>query len=102
LAILLVYTGNGSQSKREAVEIGNKRTATSSKIITGTVKKIPYYYCSGSQQHLALLYGAKFAKEDWKTSRLLIPVLPVMHQRALDAHHCAHTSARQPHIKTLA
>jgi hypothetical protein len=33
---------------------------------------------------------------------LLIPVLPVTHQRALDAHHFAHTNARQPLTRTLA
>ncbi len=33
---------------------------------------------------------------------VLIPVLPVTHQRALNAHHFAHTSARQPLTRTLA
>jgi hypothetical protein len=33
---------------------------------------------------------------------MLIPALPVMHQRALNAHPFAHTSAQQPHIRTLA
>jgi hypothetical protein len=32
---------------------------------------------------------------------MLIPVLPVTHQRALDAHHFANTSARQPLTRTL-
>jgi hypothetical protein len=32
---------------------------------------------------------------------VLIPVLPATHQRALDAHHFAHTSARQPLTRTL-
>jgi hypothetical protein len=33
---------------------------------------------------------------------VLIPVLQVTHQHALDAHHRAHTNARQPLIRTLA
>ncbi len=37
-----------------------------------------------------------------ETHELLIPAMPVTHQRALNAHHFAHTSARQPHIRTLA
>jgi hypothetical protein len=38
---------------------------------------------------------------DCMMDALLIPVLPVTHQRALDAHHFAHTSARQPLNRTL-
>jgi hypothetical protein len=54
-----------------------------------TLKKsgqiIPYYYCSAkgtNKQHLVLLHGSKFTKEDWKTSGIfdsfcLIPNLSV-------------------------
>jgi hypothetical protein len=70
LLAIFVYAASGtsSQTKMEAVAFGTKTTANESEIMTGTVKNIPYYHCSGSQQHLVLLHGAKFTKEDWKTS----------------------------------
>jgi hypothetical protein len=74
LLAIFVYAASSSTSsqiKMEAVEIGTKTTTNASEILTWTVKNIPYYHCSGSQQHLVLLHGAKFTKEDWKTSGIL-------------------------------
>lgn len=47
------------------------------KISTGQHRNIPYYFCTGKRSaledvvNLVLLHGAKFTKEDWKTSGLL-------------------------------
>ena len=47
------------------------------KISTGSHRNIPYYFCTGKRAsyedvvNLVLLHGAKYTKEDWKTSGLL-------------------------------
>lgn len=84
---LFLYSANGNHAqettKGSAVveEVGSKRASSSGsteKIIisSGSVNSIPFYHCGtenniNENKHLVLLHGAKFTKEDWKTSGIL-------------------------------
>ena len=55
----------------------SKKTLEPVTISTGSHRNIPYYFCKGKRASyedvvdLVLLHGAKFTKEDWKTSGIL-------------------------------
>lgn len=81
--VLFLYAVNANTSsrtttskpaERQSVAMGTKRTFESNQlpVVSGsTINNIDYYYCHGSEQHLVLLHGARFTKEDWKTSGIL-------------------------------
>lgn len=74
LLALILYSANGkraSQNNDAVVEMGIKQASGSSDIVSGNVNEIDYYHCAGNRKHLVLLHGAKFTKEDWKTSGIL-------------------------------
>jgi len=80
LASIFFYTRSDSETRPNAsAEIGTKYGSSSSELVTGTVDGVAYYHCFGSgdtsssakTQHLVLLHGARFTKEDWKTSGIL-------------------------------
>jgi hypothetical protein len=83
LLTLCIYSANGNQARENTgagVELGSKRASSgSAAIVSGSVNGIPYYHCAGTgtgtgtgtEQHLVLLHGARFTKEDWKTSGIL-------------------------------
>ena len=74
LLAVFLYSANGnrvSKNNDTVMEIGIKQMPGSSDIVTGTVNEIDYYHCAGTTKHLVLLHGAKFTKEDWKSSGIL-------------------------------
>jgi pimeloyl-ACP methyl ester carboxylesterase len=74
LATYLYMASMTTKSTPNEFEAVAAKFADSSSIQTGAVNDIPYYHCSGAGsdvKHLVLLHGAKFTKEDWKTSGLL-------------------------------
>ena len=46
-------------------------STVSSTIESGIVSGIAYYHCGGSEEHLVLLHGAAFSKEEWNSSGIL-------------------------------
>ena len=74
LLALIMYSANGnrvSKNKDTVMEMGTKQISGSSDIVSGTVNDIEYYHCAGNTKHLVLLHGAKFTREDWKSSGIL-------------------------------
>lgn len=74
LAMYLYMTNTTTKSTPNEFEAVESKTIDSSSIRSGTVNGIPYYHCSGAGsdvKHLVLLHGAKFTKEDWKTSGIM-------------------------------
>ncbi len=71
---LFIYTSNSTASRakhNQFVDVGTKQVSGSKEVSTGTVTNIDYYHCVGNERHMVLLHGARFTKEDWKTSGIL-------------------------------
>ena len=56
-------------------EVKTKKDIETNEIVQGVVNEIPYYHCAGNGEDavldVVLLHGARFTKEDWKTSGIL-------------------------------
>lgn len=69
--------GSNKVGNGESVSPNMVRSSGDGEIVTGRVDDIAYYHCVATTvnedptRHLVLLHGAKFTKEDWKTSGIL-------------------------------
>jgi hypothetical protein len=51
-----------------------KEVSSDSTIVSASIQGVPYYHCDGRGNnvvHMVFLHGARFSKEDWKTSGIL-------------------------------
>jgi hypothetical protein len=56
------------------VVVGTKVASSDATIVSASIQGVPYYHCDGHGNnvvHMVFLHGAKFTKEDWKTSGIL-------------------------------
>jgi pimeloyl-ACP methyl ester carboxylesterase len=63
-----------SSKRSQTVEFDKRKedvSSESSEIVSGTASGIAYYHCGGSEEHLVLLHGAAFSKEEWNSSGIL-------------------------------
>jgi len=66
---------NGTKLKPESALI-NIETGNVMYSVYGETHKVPYYHCASNlspdkSHHLVLLHGARFTKEDWKSSGII-------------------------------
>lgn len=68
------------QNFNARTERAKKETQLQSGVVTysvyGDIQEVPYYHCASSysadnSHHLVLLHGARFTKEDWKSSGIM-------------------------------
>lgn len=87
LALFVLWTsmigsGAGQSSSSDASKSSlahSKDSSAASQITEGTLGSTPYYHCgpgtnvdsSSEIKHIVLLHGARFTKEDWKSSGIL-------------------------------
>ena len=97
---LLLLSLNSSSSKGESeVQTTEQYSSQTPSIQKGSVGGIPYLHCSPSSTHmkdLVLLHGAKFSKEDWRTSDILGKLCEQFSVTALDLNKSAgHNELKQ-------
>ena len=81
LSVLIMSSSNGGKQKGTANAATKEKHqqstgVSSSRIATSEVGGISYYHCKGASATkkeipLVMLHGARFTKEDWKTSGIL-------------------------------